>query len=248
MDWQLTTLIALATALFVGGVTKGAVGFGTALVSLPLVTSFIDVRAALALMTMPVLASNLWQAFQGRMAREVLSRFWWILVAMAVGCAIGALLASSLHPRYVFLFMGSIIIVFVTTNIWTPALPMPATDARALGLVAGFASGVIGGISTIFGPPIIMYLVMRRVPHELFFATIGVISLFSGVLLVTSYVSVGMLSGPLILLSLASVLPVLAGMALGQWLRRRVNADVFRRLVLLMLLALGLNLLRRAVF
>ena len=54
----------MGAAVFVaGGVVKGTLGIGLPLVSVPLLSLFIPATHAIALVAMPVLVSNAWQAF-----------------------------------------------------------------------------------------------------------------------------------------------------------------------------------------
>ena len=57
-----------------------------------------------------------------------------------------------------------------------------------------------------------------------------------------------MIHPALALLSAAATVPALGGQFLGQWLRKRIDEDRFRKIVLIALLLSGLNLLRRAMF
>ena len=45
----------------------------------------------------------------------------------------------------------------------------------------------------------------------------------------------------------AALVPVFAGMFLGEWLRGRVSEVLFRRAILILLLLSGLNLIRQAI-
>lgn len=243
----LPVVASIAAALFLGGAVKGAVGFGVPLVSLPLMAAVVDIRTALALLTMPIVFGNAWQAFQGGVSGQVLRRFWSLLLAMTAGCALGALLIVQLEERYFFLAIGSIVIAFVLMNVSMPSIAVPRAGARAIGMVAGFVGGVMGGLSTIFSPPIVMYFFALRLRHEMFVAAIGMVYVYASALLVVSYTGVGVLTWPLAALSLSCVPPLTAGMASGRWISRRVPQHRLRQAILVVLLLVGLNLIRKAL-
>ena len=48
--------------------------------------------------------------------------------------------------------------------------------------------------------------------------------------------------------SVFALLPALAGMAAGRWLRQRISDRIFRTCLFAFLIVLGLNLMRAAVF
>ena len=106
----------------------------------------------------------------------------------------------------------------------------------------------MGGISTINGPPLIIYITSLRLDKEAFVAALGTFFLLSGIFFTVSFVERGVLNATTAPWSLACVPPVLAGMWLGGRLGRRIEQERFRRIVLIVLFVLGLNLLRRAIF
>lgn len=246
MDVVITTA-AIAAAFFLGGIAKGGIGFGVPLVSLPLLAIVIDVRTALALLTFPIVFSNGWQAWQGGAARAGRPRLRGLLIAMTLGCALGATAIVRLDERFFFLALGLIVLGFVVTSTVIPALRVPAGHQASVGAVAGFVAGVMGGLSTAFGPPVVMYLFALHLRHEVFVATIGTIYSYASLLLVASYVAVGILTWPLAGLSLACIPPLAAGMACGARLTRLASQATLRRVVLIFLLLIGLNMLRRGL-
>ena len=58
----------------------------------------------------------------------------------------------------------------------------------------------------------------------------------------------GLLDGETAPLSAGMVVPSLIGFTLGEAIRRRLDADRFRTVVLWMFLLMGLNLIRRSLF
>ena len=62
------TIITAATAgacFLIAGVVKGTVGFGLPLVSVALITVLIDLPTAMALLVVPAVLTNFWQAMVG---------------------------------------------------------------------------------------------------------------------------------------------------------------------------------------
>ena len=68
-----------------------------------------------------------------------------------------------------------------------------------------------------------------------------------GKLLLRDLAANGLLDGRQASLGLVLVVPALIGYSLGERMRARLDGDAFRRTVLLFFLAMGLNLIRRAV-
>ncbi len=58
----------------------------------------------------------------------------------------------------------------------------------------------------------------------------------------------GILTGEVAPLSLLASVPAFAGMWAGQRIRGRIDQETFRKVLLITLFVIGLNLIRRAVF
>lgn len=81
---------AIAGIFLVAGAVKGVVGLGLPTVSLALLTLVVDLPGAMALLLVPSLTTNLWQAMLGGNGRVLLIRLWPFLVMAAVTVWVGA--------------------------------------------------------------------------------------------------------------------------------------------------------------
>ena len=98
-----------------------------------------------------------------------------------------------------------------------------------MGCVIGLISGVMGGVSTVHGPPLIMYVVSLRLEKEEFVAALGSFFLMGSILIAVAYVEQGVLNGEIAPWSLLCAPPALAGMWLGRRLSSRIDRDRFRK-------------------
>jgi hypothetical protein len=105
----------------------------------------------------------------------------------------------------------------------------------------------MGGISTAFGPPLVLYFTALRLPKDEFVAAIGVVWSFASLFLIAVFYGAGILAGERMVWSMAACLPVGIGLWIGIRLRSRIPQEPFRRLVGLALLLLGANLVRRGL-
>ena len=81
MDFNLSTdavliIAACAFAILFGGLVKGTLGVGLPLFAVPIMSLMIGSKQATALVSMPVLVSNIWQAWQEGNWKASLKRFW----------------------------------------------------------------------------------------------------------------------------------------------------------------------------
>lgn len=237
-----------AGSLAVAGVVKGVVGIGIPMVSIALLSLAISVPQAVALLPVPILVANTWQAFRGGRFKSSLRRFRPLIVALAFGMVIGALLLKHVDDRVLQAVIGIAVMLFSITSLKVPELRVPARAERWLGAVAGAVGGVLGGMSSLFGPPILMFLVSLHLSKDEFVAVIGTVYLLGGVFLLAALVGVRVMGADEVTLSALATPPLLAGMALGQWLRDKISQQVFRTGLLVTVMLIGASLLLRAVF
>lgn len=110
-------ILILSLVLMLAGIVKGGIGFGLPLVAITVLTQFVDVEFALALMVLPVVFSNFFLGFQGQLFAVMLRRFWPAIISVCVGISLGAYWLTGLDQRYVFLILGLLVIVFVSLDL-----------------------------------------------------------------------------------------------------------------------------------
>ncbi|MBK5926601.1 sulfite exporter TauE/SafE family protein, partial [Rhodobaculum claviforme] len=104
-----------------------------------------------------------------------------------------------------------------------------------------------GGISGVWGPPVIIYLVSVGAEKREMIRVQGVVFLIGGIVLLSAHLQSGVLNAVTLPLSAALVVPAAVGMWLGFRLQDRLDPIRFRRWTLVLLAVTGLNLVRQAV-
>lgn len=239
------TLVALV--LVASGVVKGTIGFGLPLVAVSILTQFLPAESALALMILPVVFSNLFLGVQGRLFGPSLRRFWPVVIAVCSGIMLSANSLSHMPQQGFLVLLGSVVVTFALAEHFKLTFSVPAARERIVGIAAGLFGGLLGGISTAFGPPLIMYLTALRLPKAEYVAAIGAIWTFASLTLIVAFHQSGIMDGERASWSLAACVPVGVGLWIGSRLRDRIPQAPFTRLVRLALLLLGVNLIRRGL-
>ena len=236
-------LIALCSlSLFAGGVVKGVTGVGIPLVSLSLLSLFLPLADAVVLLPVPIIVANIWQSVARGRFVPALRRFWPLVLAMFIGTVAGANLFVSLEAAALNLLVGALVVVFSLSSFMNPQLRLPSRFERGLGVAAGVLGGFMGGVSALFGPPVIMYLTSLRLDRETFVGVISSIYLCGATALVVVFGSVGVMSGTQLAESFAACAPLMLGVWAGERFRGRIREAVFRKLLLVVLLGVGVRL------
>ena len=83
-------LSLVALAFCIAGFVKGMVGLGLPTVSLGLLSLFVDLPTAMALLVMPSLVTNIWQAIAGGEFTSLFRRLWLFLLLAVTMVHVGA--------------------------------------------------------------------------------------------------------------------------------------------------------------
>ena len=236
-----------AFALACGGLIKGALGVGTPLLTVPLMALVLPPQTAIAIMVMPVVVANIWQVLQAPRSTNVVARFWPTLAAALAGLWIGIHILTRMDEKALLLVVGIAVIIFALLQVSSYKLRIPNTLERPAGLGFGFVSGIIGGVSSFFGPMLIIYLVSLQLSKEQFIGAISFLYIGAVVPWAVMLYWVGILDHLLLLYSTAAVAPVVLGMLIGRKLRKFISEQRFRHLILTVLLCSGGAILWRSL-
>jgi uncharacterized membrane protein YfcA len=241
--------IGAAAAMAAGGFAKGVVGFALPLIALSILGSFLPYKVAVALLVMPILVSNLFQSLRNGLGEAWGSflRYFRFNLVLVVTIALAAQLVLGLPDRLLFALLGVAITAFGVSQFvgWRPRFPRHHRTLVETGvaLVAGF----FGGISGIWGPPIVLYLLATDVPKVEMVRVQSLSFLLGSMVLLAAHLRSGVLDAVTLPASIWLVLPTMAAMFVGYRVQDRLDQEVFRKVTLAVLVLTGLNLLRRAL-
>ena len=241
-------LLLIALIYLLAGLVKGVIGFALPLVSVSLLSVFVPVEQALALNTVPLLVTNFWLALQGGHGLRLLRRYWWLIVFLAIGIFTGANIVVAIEKSTLLLIFGMGVILLSLLEGFRPSVKLPDRYATPTGVLAGLVSGVSGGLVSAMAAPVAIYLTARKVPKDEFVATVGVIYSCGALFLILAFGSVKILTAENAPLSVAAAVPAVAGLLLGARIRGAINQDIFQQIVLLGLILVGLNMIRRSLW
>ena len=247
--YGISGVLAATGAMALGGFAKGVVGFALPLIALSLAGSFLPYEVAVALLIVPMLVSNLVQALRQGIgaAWGSLRQFWRLNLVLVVMIALSAQLVVALPDRVLFGILGAAVTAFGASQLagWRPRFPMRhrAWVETGVALVAGF----FGGLSGIWGPPLIMYLLAADLPKTEMVRVQSLSFLLGSLVLFFAHLHSGVLDAVTLPASLWMTLPTMVAMFAGYRVHDRLDQARFLKVTLAVLVLTGLNLLRRAL-
>ena len=235
----------LLLVLVFGGSVKGSIGIGLPLLSVPLLTQFLDLPVAMGLLAVPLFATNVGQAFEGGGTARAVARLWPIMAGIVLGTLIGVHLLVTVDRHLLYRVVGAVFVLLAVAMRLFPRLRLRRQAETWAGPPIGVLSGLLGGVSGAFGPPLTIYLVGLGLGPDGFVKYTAVLFTVSTLSLMLGLGGAGSLSAVDFLVSCAAIAPIWIGMVLGRWLRGRVRPALFRDAVLGAVVLGGLAMLRR---
>ena len=249
--FTLTSPQFLIYAVLVGlfaGVIKGMVGFAMPTILISGLSTFLSPELALAGLILPTLITNGIQAMRQGFGEAWASiiRFRVFLIAGGVVLASSAQLVRVLPSEIMFMIIGFAVSGFALMQLagWQPKLP---EKSNVLEVGIGAFAGFIGGLSGVWGPPTIAYLVARNTPKAEQIRVQGVIFGLGAVVLLFAHMQSGVVTWQTLPFSALLVVPAVVGLLIGFRLHDWIDQQQFKHLTLIVLFIGGLNLIRRGL-
>lgn len=239
---------ALAITLLAGFV-KGAVGFAMPLILVSGFAIFLPQELALAGLILPTLVTNISQAFRQGVgpARQTVVTYRRFIIATLACILISAPFADAI-PRMVYLLiLGVPITLFALLQLMGKSLAIKLQHRNRAEWSLGVVSGLYGGISGIWGPPLLVFLLSTGAEKVQSVRAQGVVFLISAITLLGAHLGTGLVNLQTLGFSAALCLPAMIGMALGYSVQDRLDQQRFRRWTQGLLVVTGLNMVRQAL-
>lgn len=237
----LSLLVVLTFAL--AGAVKGVIGLGLPTVAMGLLGLAMAPAQAAALLIVPSALTNLWQLVAGGHLRGLLRRLWPLLLMIFIGTLLGSAWLGINSGAWAAHALGAALLVYALYGLLHPGLHLGARHERWLGPLCGLLTGVITAATGVFVIPAVPYLQALGLQREQMVQALGLSFTVSTLALALGLAGQGALGGEVLGASLLVLAPALLGMLLGQWLRQRISAPMFKRCFFIGLALLGAHLL-----
>lgn len=239
--------VAILIAIFLGAsIVKGFLGIGLPAASMAFLTLVMPPTEAIPLLWLSIFATNFLQFVRSPNKTETVREYYLFAIAIMVTIFVTAIFIPDYPTALLTVAIGVAMVVF-SLNILL-GIRLNIGPGRGWHLGFGVLSGALGGISSIWSPPVAMYLVARGVSKDRFIGASGFLFLAGVIPLGAGQVVAGILTFPILLKSVMALAVVLVGFKIGESLRNRVSQDLFRNAILIAFLILGVRLIVVGLF
>ncbi len=241
---QVVLILAIAGVV---AIVKSTAGFGYPLLMVPVLAQLIDVVDAVLIIAPSNLFLNLGIAWKLREHQSRATTLPTIVVTGTIGTIGGTLLLPQLPVQTFRLILFIILVAFLINRLSGLKFKMADPTAHRLAPVVGGVAGVFQGAAGVSGPIITPWFLCVDVERDTFIYSLAaffavtqigqMIVAAIGGLYTTETVVIGLLMIPLSVVSLP----------IGAFLRERISATIFERIVIVLLTISATSLLLRLI-
>ena len=234
-DWQVLALSS--AAVFLAAIVLGFSGFGFSLLSITAISLILPVAQIVpSIFLLEIAASinlipGIWRHIHWRSLT-------WLMVGYVIGLPAGAYVLIHAPEAPAQIVLG--IFVIGTAILMLRGFHLEKTPGTAASSATGVASGVLNGAFGIGGPPVVLFYFSTPGAAAIGRASIIFFFLFTDLLGVGYFATQGIVTTQSFVQAALWLPALLMGVWIGAHGFRRMNEQVFRRWVLVILIALAL--------
>lgn len=237
-------ILFIVSIVFFAFLIRATLGFGDALLAMPILILIVGIKIAAPLMALLalVIAFIVFYKNNQTVNYKISIR---LIISSIAGIPVGLYYLQHLNEQVINLVLGIIILVFSGYKL--SGLSFQIKTPGYITYIVGFFSGIIGAAYNTNGPPVIMLLSAKKWPPETFRSTLQCYFFFSGAAVVAGHFISGNVDKQ-VLIYFIFTLPALAlAFFIGEILYKKIHSDLFYKVVYAVLLLLSLSLILKAI-
>lgn len=237
------TYVLVCLVVFFAGVTQGLSGFGSILLSLPLLAIFLEIKMVIPLVALfglsitIVLLLQLWKQLEWKAVYP-------LLLSGLPGVPVGVFFLTKLDKDTIQWILGIILIGYSLYSLFLRS-GHRGIQAR-WAYVFGFLAGCLGGALSATGPAVIVYTSLQTWSKDKIKVTLQVFFFVSGMTVVFFHAISGLTTLAVLRFFMVSLPILIVGTYVGSFFYGKVHEEGYRRIVLILLALLGGFMIYRA--
>ena len=176
IDLDIYTISVMLLAISVGGLLKGVISFGFPLIALPILSLVLPPKSAIFLLFFSLIFLNIREIKFNNLKNY--KRIIPLGSGIFIGIIVGSIIFHKVENEFISKMIGLTIILSAITNFYGLKINQSLLINKWFSLSYGLFAGLIGGMTTIVGPLIVIYLVSLNLKKQLFSEMVS-LSVFS---------------------------------------------------------------------
>lgn len=221
-----TRLIIIFVIILLASIIKGTTSFGLALIAMPLLSFFLPLKFLVPMVSIFNLLSSAMIIINNPGCRIEKNEIV-LPVSGMVGAITGLLFLPILSDDHLKLIL-SVILAALSIAFLTGYRFRIRNITRAR-ITAGFSSGTLGGLFSISGPLLVLFLTSLNISVSRFRVTFSIYSVMVTSVALAGYFLAGLVTSKVLALSLIMLPALLAGTWFGSLLVKKVPVSLFSK-------------------
>lgn len=238
------TYVLICLIVFFAGFTQGLSGFGSILLSLPLLAIFLDIKTVIPLVALIALCITIVLLFQLRKHLDW-QKIYPLFLGALPGIPIGVFFLKKLDKDLIQWILGIILISYSLYSLFF--LSTKNRIREGWGYLFGFFSGCLGGALSAAGPAVIVYTSLQIWSKDKIKVTLQGFFLVCGAIVVLFHALSGLTTTVVLRFFLASLPLMFLGTYTGSFFYGKIREEDYKKVMLIVLAFLGGFMIYRAV-
>jgi uncharacterized membrane protein YfcA len=247
MTDSLLSLSLIAFAFVLAGLVKGVIGMGLPTIAIGMLGLVVTPVEAAAMLVLPSLVTNIWQLISGPSFFALLKRFKTLLIGICCGTPLGVSFIVSGQTAIVTAGLGFVLMVYGIYGLAAVRISIAARAESWLSPLIGFVTGIVSGATGIAALPTAPYFTALELNRDDLIQALGLSFTVASISLAIGLLITGEYEVEIATTSLLALVPAFIGMFFGQFLRKKIPQDKFRRYFFFSLVLLGAATSFRAI-
>jgi uncharacterized membrane protein YfcA len=238
------TYVWVCLVVFLAAFIQGLTGFGSVLLSLPLLAIFLDVVTVIPLAVLlglsisVVLLFQLWRHLEWKAVFP-------LLIGAVFGIPIGVFLLKEFDRDILHLALGIILVSYSACGLFLKL--SGARIGEGWAYFFGFLSGCLGGSLGAGGPPVVMYTSLQSWTKDKIKVTLQGFFCASSVIVVLGHALSGVTNLMVLRYYVVSLPLLILGIHSGSYFYGMIAEELYKRMLFGILGVLGLFMISKAV-
>jgi len=234
-------LITVCLAAF----TQGIIGFGFALISMPILSIILGVKTAVPLIALTGFCINLYLflKFRNKIHKNEII---FLLLGSLISVPIGVNVLKYLSENFLMILLALIVFFYLIVSALKVDYKISYNWKKTF--IWGFLAGFFGGALNTNGPVIIIYSKIRGHQKDEFRALLANFFFFMGIFLVSNHIIFGIINVNILEYFLILIVPMMLCLHYGFYFYGKIIKEKFEIIIKVFLGIIGLLLIIKSIY
>lgn len=243
----MTELLVYAAIFFIAAFTHGAVGLGFPMTATPLLALFTDIQTAIILTLLPNLLVNVVSIASESNFVQAIKQHWKLALLAMLGSGVGTLVLLYVDSKFFEVLLALAIVVYLLASRLQLKMAWVAAKPRAAKLVFGLSAGLLGGLTNVMAPVLIIYALEAKFSRKELIQASNICFLLGKLIQLILFSWYGQITASHVSVSLLALLLVSVALSIGIAIRNRLSTETYTRVLRGVLWCLAFTMITKAI-